>query len=312
MKKIFALLIVCAILASAMTACVGHSHTESADWAADASRHWKLCSGCEEKLQFVEHTLDEDGHCGVCNSDITVFEDSVRVITCDAEGNVIAVERYDNDGNPLSKNWEERLYDENDCLIEEQYYVNGMLNNEVKYTVVDGESIPVKYTECSEDGTMLVREFDVYGNELSAVSYDAEGNVSWQTSSQYAHTINGDWYLLSYTQVEADGTKNVVIYTEYGDTASDITLDAEGNIVTDYAWEYTYVNGIMTSEKSYENGVIYSEINYKVLNGEDGPYSYVETEISYNDDGSRCACVYSESGELIGMTSYDADGNVIE
>lgn len=310
MKRSFSLLFACLFLICAMTACGAHTHKESESWSADADSHWKVCDECGEELRSGEHELDEEGRCGTCNSHITVFEDSVRVVICDDEGEIISIERYDFEGNPWSKAWEEREYDENDCLLEEQYYVNGMLSQEIKYTVVNGESIPTQYSEREDDGTMRTHVYDIHGNELAVTKYDAEGNVQWQTNSTYLQTSGGEWYEASYTEVNSDGQKIVMTYTEYGDTTSEITYDAEGNVLADYANEYTYdENGIITSEKAYENGVLCSETIYKVLNGEE---TYVETEISYNEDGSYCTSVYSESGELLSMTSFDADGNVIE
>lgn len=65
---IASVLVVGIALAIALPLTLVHKHTFSQDWSADASYHWHECTSesCDEKIDFEEHTFDDDNKCTVC------------------------------------------------------------------------------------------------------------------------------------------------------------------------------------------------------------------------------------------------------
>ena len=153
MKKMIAMLMALAMIA-AMTACSSHTHTEGENWEADSTGHWKVCTECGEKTQAGDHTLNDESKCTVCASDVMKWDDSVSLYTYDAYENIIKMADYDLDGNLLSETVNEYEYDANGNITGVTEYINGNLSGETEYTVSDGESIPVKYTQYNEDGSL--------------------------------------------------------------------------------------------------------------------------------------------------------------
>lgn len=49
-----------------------HEHTYASEWTAVGDYHWKATTcGCDEKKDYVKHTIDENSVCTVCNSIVT-------------------------------------------------------------------------------------------------------------------------------------------------------------------------------------------------------------------------------------------------
>ena len=44
-----------------------HEHKWSVAWTSDATSHWHACSGCTDKKDEANHTVDPNGFCSVCN-----------------------------------------------------------------------------------------------------------------------------------------------------------------------------------------------------------------------------------------------------
>ena len=314
MKKIFAIMIACAMLLAAMTACSSHSHTESGNWEADATGHWKVCGKCSEKTQTGDHVMDEDAvSCTVCGSRIIDWGDFVSVHTYDEHDNIIRMADYDADGNLLSESVNEYEYDANGNLLKCKETVDGLLSCESEYTVIDGESVLVKDTSYYDDGSKSTSEYDSNGNTIAHTYCDADGNMVMQSNSQYAQNDDGEWYESASTGIYSDGMKIEAEYNENGDATSRVTYDAEGNVTSSEAWEYTYDdNGFTTTEKEYVDGALYQEITYKIVTEDDGVSSYPEKIVTYDEDGGKTVCVYDGYNELVSETKYDANGKVIE
>lgn len=323
MKKMIAILAALAVTTT-MSACGSnppadpsadtHTHTVSGKWLADPAEHWQLCDECGEKAQAGAHTIDEAWRCTVCNSDIFEWDESTDVHTYDEYENIVRVAEYDLDGNVISEQVNENEYDDNGCVLYSKEYTNGNLVTETEYKVVDGESESVKYTYYSEDGTWFTNEYDDYGNVTVMVDYDAEGNMSMQTDSQYVENSNGDWYEAARTEVYADGTRIEMMLDEQGSIISNISYDADGTVTSNESWEFTYdeETGFTATEKAYADGVLLKEVIYKIVVEDDFSMGYPETVTTYNDDGSYTVCVYDESDEVLSETNYDAAGNVVE
>jgi len=313
MKKLFAIMLACAMLITCMSACSSHSHTESENWMADAAGHWKTCEGCEEKLQAGDHALNDESRCTVCSADVMAWDDSVSVYTYDEHDNLLQMADYDAEGTLLSEIMYEYEYDSNGNMLKSRETVDGFLTGESEYTVSDGESIITKYTQYNEDGSKFVNEYDSNGNDVALIDYDADGNVNMQTISQYAQTAEGEWYETTRTENYADGTKIEAEYNEQGDNIAWVSYDADGNVESSETWDYTYDdNGNWATMKAYMGGVLFEETVYKTVTAEDSSYTYPETVTTYNEDGSKTVCVYNENDELVSETTYDADGNMVE
>ena len=311
MKKFTAILMALGMIA-AMTACSSCTHTEVGNWVADAVGHWKVCGECGEKTQTGEHTLNDESKCTVCNSEIMDWDDSASVFTYDEQDNVIRTAEYDADGKLVSETVNEYEYDTNGNILKCKETADGRLNSETDYTVSGGESIPAKFTQYNEDGSKFVNEYDSYGNVIKLIDYDADGNVNMQSNSEYAESSDGEWYEKSATETYSNGTKIEAEYDEHHNTTAKVTYDADGNVTSTEKWEYTYDdNGFITTEKEYVDGVLNTEIVYKIVAEDDGTVSYPETVTSYNEDGSKTVCVYDEENELVSETKYDASGKVI-
>ena len=207
----------------------------------------------------------------------------------------------------------ENQYDSNGCVIYAKEYSNGRLSAETEYTVIDGESQPTKYIYYAEDGTKFVNEYDSHGNVTVLIDYDAEGNESLRSESQYAENGYGEWYEAACTDFNSDGTKVERVYDEHGSVITYVHYEADGTISANQSWEYTYdeETGFTATEKAYVDGVLVSESIYKIVVTEDYSLGYPETVITYHEDGSYTVCVYNESDEILSETNYDAEGNII-
>lgn len=333
MKKLFAIMLACAMLISVMTACsepstgggetkdpgtettptttaLQHSHTESEDWVVDSVSHWKTCEGCDEKLQSGNHTLNDESKCTVCGSELIDWGDYLSIYTYDEHDNPIRMADYDADGKLLTETVYDYEYDSDGNLKKSKETIDGRLNCETEYTVSDGESIEAKYTQYNEDGSYFINEYDGNGNVVKLIDYDAKGNVTLQTDSEYAQNGDGEWYEVSRTEVYADGTKIEAEYNEYGDNTGRTVYDADGNVESTESWEYTYDgNGNKVEMKYYQDGNLSEETLYKTVTDEDYSITYPETITTYNEDGSKTVCVYDENGDLVSEEHYDAEKN---
>lgn len=312
MKKLIAIILTL-IMVTAMTACTAHSHTETENWEVDSTGHWKVCQECGEKAQSGDHTLNDESKCTVCGVEILEWDDSVSVHTFDEYGNLTRLADYDTHGELISDVVFKYEYDADGNITNTKEYIDGQFANESEFVVNDSENYIAKYTQYNEDGSMFINEYDSYGNITVLISYDAEGNVDLQTDSQYAQDAEGEWYESACTEVYGDGMKIEVEYNEQGDATSRLIYDADGNVTSDESWEYTYdENGFTTTMKEYVDGVLATEMIYKIVTEDDGMFGYPETVTTYHEDGGKTVCVYDEFDDLISETKYDASGNVIE
>lgn len=223
------MILVCLMMV--MTSCSSHSHTTADSWEVDGTGHWKICEECEEKVEAGDHTLNEEEQCTVCGGYIYDFGDSQSVYCYDAYDNLVKMADYDTEGTLISEITIEYEYDADGNVTREKQYVDGVLSDETEYVVSNGESQPVKYTGYYEDGTWFINEYDSHGNVVVMISYDADGNIEWQSNSEYAENSEGEWYEIKCTEISSDGTKYVYEYNEDGDLLNTTEYDADGNLV---------------------------------------------------------------------------------
>ena len=68
-----------------------HIHVTGEDYSSNETGHWHTCSGCEEKVDFAEHTEDE----GEITTDPTEYEEGVKTYRCTVCGYVTRTEPID-------------------------------------------------------------------------------------------------------------------------------------------------------------------------------------------------------------------------
>lgn len=313
MKKIIAVLLTCVLLVTVVTACSSHSHVATGIWMADAVGHWKSCDECDEKTEVVDHTLGDDSRCTVCNSEVMDWGDSISVYTFDEYDTIVRMAEYGTDNNLITETVNDYVYDSNGNVLSVKEYVDGRLNSELECAVIDGESVDKLYTYYNEDGSKFINEYDDNGNVIKLVDYDSDGNITFESLSEYTQTDDGEWYESKCTENYNDGMKIEATYNDRNDNLTRVIYDAEGNITASERWEYTYDGDKTASVKEYSDDILITETVYKyVTDGDGGTYGFPETVTTYNEDCSKTVCVYDENDEVVSETSYDASGNVIE
>ncbi len=60
-----------------------HIHAPAENWSSDGTGHWKACNGCDEKLDFAEHTNIEIGR--TLREDKSCYDVSYKCEVCDYE-----------------------------------------------------------------------------------------------------------------------------------------------------------------------------------------------------------------------------------
>jgi len=69
---------VCKKTKTEVIAKLAHTHTASDDWVYDATQHWHVCSGCEEKVGLENHTWNQ----GVVTKEATESKKGEKLYTC--------------------------------------------------------------------------------------------------------------------------------------------------------------------------------------------------------------------------------------
>lgn len=300
-KQIVSILLACTMIATVLSGC-GDSHTHQiADaWEVDLTHHRKTCTDCGETVEEGVHTLDEAEQCTVCGAQIMDGGDSKSLSLYNDNGDMLKMADYDQDGNVLTETNCQYEYDSAGQLTRSETTTDGVLVEECTYTVVDGESVIAQCISYMEDGTKSTNEYDEYGNVIHLISYDADGNVDYQSESEYALSVDGVWYEAKCTSTEQDGSVSVGTFSETGDQIGLIRYDATGSILYSYAWEYTYdEDGNWQTMKYYCNDVLTEETLYQTVITEDGSSTYPKTVTEYHEDGTQTVITYDENGEVI-------------
>ncbi len=288
-----------------------HIHTATGSWQVDITGHWKECDECGEKVEAAEHQPNDDGICSVCNSTVTDWGDSIDVCVYDEYDNLIRMLEYDENGELVSEYICIYVYDENGNMTFATEYIDDRLTGETEYTVVDGESIPVRYVGYDEDGR-LVNEYDHNGNVVYMAIYDTDDNQIFSAVSEYEQDEDGIWYESSCTETDEDGNKTSSQYNEYGDIIGKICMDCNDNVLSVESWEHTYEENRLIIQSLYTKDNETQLWEFKVVVGDDWAYSYMEKRTTYNEDGTTTVCTYDENENLLSEVTYDVDGNPIE
>lgn len=108
--------------------------------------------------------------------------------------------------------------------------------------------------------------------------------------------------------VYEDGSADIFNYNEQGEWLRMTYLDADGSLIDETTFEYTYDDaGNKSSQKQYYNGVLVEVMTFKVNEaGETVP----DLQTGYYDDGTWATNEYDELGNVVRACTYDTDGNV--
>lgn len=300
-KQIAFVLMICAMLIAVLSACGGtHTHQLAQTWEVDPANHWKTCTDCGEIVEQAAHTLSEDDQCTVCGAQIIDWDDSRSLYLYNDNGDLLKSADYDRDGNLMTETICQYEYDNDGLLIASATTTDGVLVEECTYTAVNGESVIARSISYAYDGTKFINDFDEHGNLIGLISYDAEGNVEYQSASEYAQTADGEWYETKCTYTEYDGTVYVSTYAENHDQIGLVVYDTDGSVLQSKAWERTYDDeGRWQTVKIYNNDVLIEEAIYQTVVDEYGCSTFPKTVTEYHEDGTITVTNYDENGEII-------------
>ena len=259
-------------------------------------------------MNTAAHTLNEDSVCSDCGAEIWIYDESVDVYTYNEYGDLLRMSYYDADGNMLSGLQYEYEYDADGNKLLERCHSDGILEEE---TVFEAGN-PLQYTYYYDDGTKSVSEYDADGNIVHSAYYDADGIVISEDWSEYAYTADGESYEARATMIDIDGSKYVSEYNEQGDQIAWIRYDADGSLKSEERYEHEYdADGDLMATKIYIDGTLSQEMLYTTIIDDFGSMRYPSTIIDYYSDGSKTVTEYDENDEIIALTNYDAEGNVV-
>lgn len=315
MKKI----IISGILTMALLAGCGnqdtHSHTPGETWDWNGTEHWKTCE-CGEKVDAAAHAAGEDLICTGCGVELWDLGDGgVDTYSHDEYGNLLRYASFDAEGNILSEYRYEYQYDDAGNILLSKSYADGVLQSEDSYTMgSEGWMVPVKGVMYMDDGSTTINEYDEYGNIILVQSFDTDGNLTFDSRSEYAQDDNGGFYEARATEVYDDGVKIVAEYNSWGDITRRERYNADGTLEGEDVWEYGYdETGNEQWRKEYVDGSLtYEIVSYAEVSGEDYTMRYPDQVIQHHEDGTYTVIHLDENDEIIERHDYDADGNEIE
>lgn len=294
MKKITLYLLMLLVM---VLPCVGMAETAADpdypvfEWDRDAKEHWHVAEN-GEKADAAPHVM-QDVFCEVCGSEIWLFDDGYAdVSNYDEYGELVRSTSYDEQGVVNYDCAYAYGYDENGNKLWEKQYEQGVFVAEAVYALnAEGENWPVWSASYYDDGTSARNEYDAHGNVIKAYTYDADGAVTYESTSEYALNADG-WYYEAKQVAVMDGTVFTTEYNEYGDWTYVSIIEADGTVVSEGRFEYEYVDGVKLSCKHYEADALTLESFYNEWGG-------LVKEIEYFEDGTTEVYEFDEEGNLV-------------
>lgn len=261
------------------------------EWERDAKEHWHVLEN-GEKADAAPHVM-QDVFCEVCDSEIWVFDDGwADVSNYNEYGELTRSTSYDDTGAVSYDCVFAYGYDENGIKLWEKQFENGWFAGEMAYAVnADGENLPIWSVTYYDDGTSGRIEYDGQGNAVKSFTYDADGTVTYESTSEFALGSDG-WYYEAKTTAIMDGTVFTEERNEHGDWTYASIIESDGTVVSETVFEYVYQDGVKASCKQYESGVLTMESYYD-------EWGRLVKEIEYLEDGSTLVYEFDEEGNLI-------------
>lgn len=215
--------------------------------------------------ETAEYVYDEDGWVLEARN-VLQFSSGEKFVDVKNEyGDTMMSAIYEANGELASGSRYEYEYDENGNKLWARQYseLDGRLVRESEYALIEDEwgtecyeKITIDY---EEDGGKYVCEWNNRGNELSAVQYDAEGEIVTAYRSEYEYDENGNvmlmkryendrlylieeyadyededvscYYQKSYTEIYESGDRYIIEYDMDGNEISAGLFDQNGNLI---------------------------------------------------------------------------------
>ena len=288
-----------------------HTHAPAAVYSWNGTEHWHECE-CGEKLDVATHNIDEDNLCQDCGVEVWDYGDGYADVTAyDEYGNMVRSVSYEN-GTIVSDYLQEHEYDEAGNIVLTRVYVDGDLQNQDEFVLLEDGSVVIKSSTLYMDDGKSYMEYDEEGNLVYSAFINAEGEKYQESWSEYAVGDDGEFYESKTTTVCEDGEKGVAEYNQYEDVTLIQRYDAEGNLTSESIWEYGYnEEGQWTWSNCYKDGRLVQEIPTYADSEFAGYQShYAETVIDYFEDGSKLVTFTGAHTQVETETWYNADGSV--
>ena len=313
-------------------------YEERFEYTYDADGNKLSCKSFSgETLNYEEeYALNASGE-SYLFKETTCWEDGTSSVNeYDEDGNTLRSTSYDAEGNPdYSYEYE---YSPEAGWMREKAYEGDRLTSEQEFLMdEEGNQITIRYVYYNEDGSFSVSEYDERGKETLEAYYDAEGKLESEAHYENEYDAegnlilrrtyegdrlteemeflfgadeNGSWSMSGKTTTYyEDGSKHVEDNDPEGAWATEITYDADGNVVEELRYEYEEdENGEFVGSKGYRDGRLFQEV--QTIQGADGETTGT-IWIDYHEDGGRTVTEYDETFELVKETIYDAAGNVV-
>ncbi len=206
------------------------------------------------------------------------------------------------------------------------YYVEGDILNWTDNVYEYGNIISsITYDKDGNVSGSKEYEYDVNGNQTKYTEYSSDGSVSG--SKEYEYDVNGNQ--TKYTEYSSDGNVRWSEEYEYdvnGNQTKYVSYDWDGNVSRYIEYEYEYdVNGNQTKRVSYDGdgNVRWSEEYEYDVNGNQTKYVSYDgdgnasgyTEYEYDANGNQTKDIrYNKDGNVSGSKEYeyDVNGNMIK
>jgi len=303
MKKLIAWFLVSLVLLCA--ACAEAPVLPVFEWEHNGQDHWQLdASGAV--INQGAHQLEDGWLCSICGGEVLDWGDGTFDVTdYDAYGNMLRISSYDEAGELTYQNLHVLTCNEDGIVLKDVEYIDGILYGESIYTVsADGEQIPVIATVWNDDGTTSINKYDEQGNCVFAAVYEENGELLFETISEFALADDGRYYECSTTSRYASGETFYQESNQYGDPLRTLNTSDDGTPWADYTYEYEYKNGSKVWSRQYTSGVLSWEEYF------DDEGNCVK-DIEYLEDGSSIVTLFNALGDATTSTSYAPDGSIL-
>ena len=182
-------------------------------------------------------------------------------------------------------------------------------------------------TQYDDQGNSILEMFyDTDGNlETCTVwvyTYDEAGNILLETETvdgvivrqaTYAPDPAGGTYLSKETQYNDDGSWDEYEYDVWYNQTLWVSYAPDGSKLVTIRNVYECDDaGNTLLQKTFEDDVLTSEIEYAYADTLFGSYTYPAKETTYYPDGSRLITEYNEDFEVISTIYLDANGNPVD
>lgn len=281
-------------------------------WERNPMEHWHVDEN-GERVDVGTHVLN-DIVCNVCQSNILLYDDGMCDVSNYNEYDELTHYSYfDADGALIDDYVYIHAYDENgNKLTSSTYYFETLV--EVSEYAQDpfGFTVQKSVRGFNEDGSESAYLCDEYGNIVSTVITDAEGNVLFSETYEYTYDEES---MPAYTIQRSTFDDGTVFYREtdeMGYCVIEAQYNPDGSVIYEYKFIYEYDElGRIIKEVTTENNAPIFESHYAYSDDPYDLWGYQCMTIDYLEDGTKIVSELDEYGVIIKETTYDANGNIV-